>query len=265
LPAEPPRLHATAELLAELAPPELAADWDNSGWQIRLEDEVLRGVLVSLDATPEVVEEARLAGANLLVTHHPLFFRSPRSLDRASPVGATAIAAVRAGLSVLALHTSLDAAPGGTSWALAAALGLTDGALLEPHQVPGSGYGVVARAESRRLADWAAQAEGALGTPPLALSGDPDARHETVAVMGGSGAFLAERARAAGASLFLTADIRYHEAQQAMAMGLSLIALDHYASERPVMDRVASFLRERTACPVTCSVRRTTPWETFRP
>ena len=259
------RLHATAELLAELAPPELAEDWDNSGWQVRLGDEALRGILVSLDATPEVVEEARLAGANLLVTHHPLFFRSPRSLDGSSLVGATAIAAVRAGLSIIALHTSLDAAPGGTSWALAEALGLPGGELLDPHSAPGSGYGVVARTEGRSLSDWAARASTGLGRPPLALSGDPDARHEVVAAMGGSGASLIGRARAAGASLYLTADIRYHEAQQAMAGGLSLIVLDHHASERPIMERVAAFLRERAHCPVGCSVRRTTPWETFRP
>ena len=260
-----PSLHSVADLLAELAPPELAADWDNSGWQVRLEDDALRGVLVSLDASPEVVDEARRVGANLLVTHHPLFFRPPRLLDGSSLVGATALAAVRAEVSVIALHTSLDAAPGGTSWALAAALGLQDGELLEPHATPGSGYGVVARSEGRSLAEWAARAEAGLGTPPLALSGELQGRHEVLALMGGSGAFLIDRARAVGASLYLTADIRYHEAQQAMAAGLSLIVLDHYASERPAMDRVATFLRERAGCPVVCSNRRTTPWETFRP
>lgn len=258
------RLHEVAERLAELAPPELAADWDNSGWQVRLEDAPLRGVLVSLDATPEVVAEAAAAGANLMVTHHPLFFRAPRSLDAAEPTGATALAAVRAGLSILALHTSLDAAPEGTSWALAAALGLRDGSLLDPHGTPGSGYGVVGTAEPRSLRAWAELAEQRLGLAPLALSGDPDRRHERVAAMGGSGAFLIERARAVGATLYLTADIRYHEAQQARAAGLSLVALDHYASERPVMERVADFLVERTGRPVRHSIRPTTPWEARR-
>ena len=259
-----PRLHQIAELLAELAPPELAADWDNSGWQVRLEDEPTRAILVSLDATREVVDEARETGANLLVTHHPLFFRAPRLLDAATLIGATALAAVRAGVSVLALHTNLDAAPGGTSWALAAVLGLEGGSLLDLHATPGSGYGVVARTERRSLAEWAELVERRLGSAPLALSGEPNESHELVAVMGGSGAFLIDRARTAGASLYVTADIRYHEAQQARASGLSLVVLDHYASERPVMDRVAEHLAERTGCPVVRSRRRTTPWEALR-
>src|SRR5215213_10015891 len=99
-------LHAVADLLHTLAPPELAADWDNSGWQVRLEDGPLTGILVSLDAAPAVIAEAAESGANLLVTHHPLFFRGPRSLDASDPVGATALAAARAGVSILALHTN---------------------------------------------------------------------------------------------------------------------------------------------------------------
>lgn len=258
------RLHAVADLLAALAPPGLAADWDNSGWQVRLEDEELRGVLVSLDPTPEVVAEAQAAAANLLVTHHPLFFRAPRALDAADPVGATALAAARAGLSILALHTSLDAAPRGTSWALAAALGLRGGQVLEPHAAPDSGYGVVGVSEARTLAAWADWAEERLGAAPLALSGDAGGRHERVAVMGGSGAFLIEQARVSGATLYLSADIRYHEAQRARAAGLSLIVLDHYASERPVLDRVTDFLAGRAGCPVAGSIRPTSPWEARR-
>ena len=188
------RVHSLADLLAELAPPALAADWDNSGWQVRLEDTPLRGVMLSLDATPDVVAEACATGCNLLVTHHPLFFRPLRLLEADSLVGSTALSAVRGGLSILAVHTNLDAAPNGTSWALATALGLEGGTLLAAHATPGAGYGVIARAEPRTLAEWAALAETRLGSPPLALSGDPVSRHEIVAVMGGSGASLQDHA-----------------------------------------------------------------------
>ena len=259
------RLHAVAELFEALAPRRLAAEWDRTGWQVRLEDQQLRATLVSLDATPEVVTEAARLGANLLVTHHPLFFRPPVALDLASPIGRTAIAAARAGVSVFTLHTNLDAAPGGTSWALAEALGLESGQLLEPGGEPGIGYGVISQAAPRTLAEWAALAAERLGSAPLAVSGEPGWRHSSVAVMGGSGAGQQDAALAAGATLFLTADIRYHEAQQARAAGLSLIVLDHYASERPVLDRVAAFLREQQAGPVHGSTRRTTPWESERP
>jgi dinuclear metal center YbgI/SA1388 family protein len=256
------RLHAVADLLDELAPRALAAEWDNSGWQIRLEDGELSAALASVDSAPAVIDEAREIGATLLLTHHPLFFRPPRALDNEDLIGATALAAVRAGVSVFALHTNLDAAPGGTSWALAEALGLRGGAVLQPCPVPGSGYGVVARAEAARtLADWAALAEERLSSAPLAISGDPRGRHQMIAVMGGSGAAQMDQALASGASLYLTADIRYHEAQLARAAGLSLIVVDHFASERPVLARVSAFLRTRASCRVECSSRRTTPWE----
>jgi dinuclear metal center YbgI/SA1388 family protein len=256
------RLHAVADLLDELAPRSLAAEWDNSGWQIRLEDAELSGALFSLDAMPAIIDEARDIGANLLLTHHPLFFRPPRALDSEDLIGATALAALRAGLSVFTLHTNLDAAPGGTSWALAEALGLRGGPVLQPCLMPGSGYGVVARADAARsLADWAALAEERLSSAPLAMSGDPRSRHQTIAVMGGSGAAYLDQAFASGASLYLTADIRYHEAQRARAAGLSLIVLDHFASEQPVLERAAAFFRTRASCRVERSSRRTTPWE----
>jgi dinuclear metal center YbgI/SA1388 family protein len=256
------RLHAVADLLDELAPGSLAAEWDNSGWQIRLEDGELSGALFSLDATPAIIDEAREMGANLLVTHHPLFFRPPLALDSEDLTGATALAAVRAGLSVYALHTNLDAAQGGTSWALAEALELRGGVVLQPCPMPDSGYGVVTRAvAARALADWAALAEERLSSAPLVISGDPRGQHQTIAVMGGSGAAHLDQAIASGATLYVTADIRYHEAQRARAAGLSLIVLDHFASEWPVLERAAAFLRTRVSCRVECSSLRTTPWE----
>ena len=260
------RLYDVAELLERLAPAAVAADWDNPGWQVRLEDAELEAVLVALDAVPATVEEAAAAGANLLVTHHPLFFRPPRSLDLGGLVGATAVASVRAGLSIFAAHTNLDAAPSGTSWALAAALGLEAAATLEPRADGTSGYGVLARAERPlALREWFRLVSERLGSRPLAMSGAPDSAHQVVAAMGGSGASVIERARDSGATLLITADVRYHEAQQARTAGLSLLVLDHFASERPVLERVAGFLREQVPCPVSVSACRSTPWEVLAP
>lgn len=260
------RLHGVAELLEELAPAALAADWDNPGWQVRLEDLDVTAVLVALDAVPATVEEAARVGASLLVTHHPLFFRPPRWLDLDNLVGATAVAAVRGGVSIFAAHTNLDAAPGGTSWALASRLGLAVVSILEPRADESTGYGVLARAERPlALRDWFGLVAERLGSAPLALSGSPDGEHQVVAAMGGSGASLIERAGQAGATLLITADVRYHEAQQARAAGLSLLVLDHFASEQPVLERVAGFLRARLSCPISVSASRSTPWEEFAP
>jgi dinuclear metal center YbgI/SA1388 family protein len=259
------RLHAVADLLEELAPSQLAAEWDNSGWQLRLDDHDLRALLISVDATPAVVKEAREMGANLLITHHPLFFGGLRRLDAKTLAGQTALAAAWAGLSILSLHTNLDAAPRGTSWALAEALGLEGLRVLEPGQSEDSGFGLLTRAAApRSLGNWASLAQHRLASRPLAVSGNLDESHHLVAVMGGSGGAHLDHALASGASLYITADIRYHEAQKAHAANLSLIVLDHFASERPVLAQVASFLEARLSCPVAQSSRRTSPWEADR-
>jgi dinuclear metal center YbgI/SA1388 family protein len=256
------RLHGVADLLESLAPAALAAEWDNCGWQIRLEDADLRGVLIGLDAVPATVDEAARLGANLLVTHHPLFLRPPRSLSTDSLPGATSLRAIRQDVSIYTLHTNLDAAPHGTSQALAAALDLPPGEPLEKRTDGRGGYGLLTRSDrARPLHSWCALVAERLGRSPLALSGNPAGLHQVVALMGGSGASLIARAAAAGASLLITADVRYHEAQAAQAAGLSLLVLDHFDSERPVLATIADFLRARLRCPISVSSGRSTPWE----
>lgn len=259
-------LDDVAACVEALAPPGLAEAWDNVGWQVRTAACELRGVLVALDATAEVVAEAAAAGCNLLLTHHPLFFRPAGSLRAGTLVGDATMAAVRADVSIFAVHTNLDATPGGTSWALAEALGLEGQRPLTPGLVEGTGLGLVARApEACTLTAWAERARTALGSAVALLSGAPDGRHATLALMGGSGGGAIRAAVAAGASLYVAADVSYHQAQEARASGLSLVVVDHYASEWPVMVRLARLLQERLRCAVVLSTTRTTPWEATSP
>jgi putative NIF3 family GTP cyclohydrolase 1 type 2 len=138
--------------------------------------------------------------------------------------------------------------------------------VLEAGAEAGAGFGVLACLDDGlTLTEWAARVGDCLHSAPLALSGGPTERHARIALMGGSGGGQIDAALAAGATLYLTADIRYHEAQRARAGGLSLIVLDHYASEQPVLARVAAHLRGQARCRVDCSAQRTTPWEARAP
>ncbi len=107
-------------LVEELAPPHLAEDWDNAGLQVGSRRARTGAVLVSLDAVPRVLQEARELGAGLLVCHHPPIFRPLRNLAADGPPGDFLHAAVAAGLAIYAAHTSLDASPHGVNAALAA-------------------------------------------------------------------------------------------------------------------------------------------------
>ncbi|MDX1420829.1 MAG: Nif3-like dinuclear metal center hexameric protein [Rubricoccaceae bacterium] len=129
-----PSVAEIARALEAWAPPASKLDYDNVGLQVGDPQRDVAAVLVALDLTPDVVAEARDAGADLVVTHHPLLFRPLQRLTADDPVGALALRLAEAGLAYYAIHTNLDAAPGGVSFALAERLGLADVRFLEPSE-----------------------------------------------------------------------------------------------------------------------------------
>lgn len=118
--------------MERLAPPGLAEEWDNSGWQVGDPAAPVSKVLLALDITPEVVEEAENNGAQLIICHHPLFFKGIKSVCNDGRAGGLVYRLVRSGTCVYAAHTSLDSAAGGVNDALARALGLADTRVLKP-------------------------------------------------------------------------------------------------------------------------------------
>jgi dinuclear metal center YbgI/SA1388 family protein len=112
--------------MREFAPEEWAEDWDNVGFQFGREDAPLRKAMACLDATEEAIASASEAGVDLIVAHHPILFRPPKTLREDRPEGRLIAALIRSGIAFYAAHTNVDVAPGGTNDALADALGLTD-------------------------------------------------------------------------------------------------------------------------------------------
>jgi dinuclear metal center YbgI/SA1388 family protein len=126
-----PTVADIAAALEAWAPPASKLDYDNVGLQVGDARREVGSVLVALDLTPAVVEEAREAGAGLVVTHHPLLFRPLKRLTADDPASALALRLAEGGIAYYAIHTNLDAAPGGVSFALAERLGLEEVRFLE--------------------------------------------------------------------------------------------------------------------------------------
>ncbi|MFW5931180.1 MAG: Nif3-like dinuclear metal center hexameric protein [Desulfosalsimonas sp.] len=119
-------------IMAELAPPHLAEDWDNPGLQFGGRDWPVSHVFVALEPTLAAVNLACQAGADMLITHHPLIFKPLKTIDTTSPTGAIIEKAARSRLAIFAAHTNLDSAAGGVNDTLCQKLGLENLSMLCP-------------------------------------------------------------------------------------------------------------------------------------
>lgn len=118
------RIREIIEALENFSPLSYQDDYDNSGLQLGLTDVKLTGVLLCLDVTEAVIEEAANKGCNLIVSHHPLLFKGLKKITADDYVGRCVMKAIRCGITVYAAHTNLDNAYGGVSYGLAGLLGL---------------------------------------------------------------------------------------------------------------------------------------------
>ena len=238
----------TNDIYAEMqryAPLELAESWDNPGLLVDCGREVSR-VLVTLDITPEVVEEAAAGGCELIVSHHPVIF-SP--LKKLTPRDVS-FQLVQKGISAICMHTNLDAAEGGVNEVLADLFGIRQRTIvadgcgrvgdIDPITVPE----LAALAQCKLAALCNAPDTGTAVQVKFADTGKPVRR---LAGISGAGGSLFAEAIAEGADCLLTGEANHHHALDAKRLGLSLIAAGHYATEFPVTAAVAAALR--TALP----------------
>ena len=232
------------------APFETQMDFDNAGFLVGRGDREVRKILVSLDITEPVVDEAAEWGADLIVAHHPVIFHPVKRLTDETPTGRTLLALAERGIAAICAHTNLDAAQGGVNVCLAQALGLTDLEQLHQDGVDRNGqpYGVgrvgLCHQEGLSAGAYAAFVKEKLHAAGVryADGGRPVRR---VAVGGGSCGSMLDDAWAAGCDTFVTADVKYDVFLRARELGLNLMDAGHYATEQVVCPPLARFLQER--------------------
>lgn len=236
------------DILEEISPAALASGWDNIGLLLGSPQSRVSSVILALDSAAALTAEAASCGAELIITHHPAIFHPLKSLRTDQPGGSFLAAALRAGISVIGCHTNFDAACGGVNDVLAEALGLL-------HVVPlaadekrsGCGMGRIGiLPEPLSAEDFLDLLHARLEFPWLLEAGARPASIAKVALCGGSGSDLAELASAAGADVFLTAEIKHNVARWAEDAGLWLLDGGHFATENPAMRRLADLLAAKT-------------------
>lgn len=251
------------EVLERLAPAELAEEWDNVGLLVGRRDQVATGVLVALDLREAVLDEAVARKCDVVVTHHPVIFPSITAVSDATATGRLILRAVELGIAVVSVHTNLDSARDGLNDQMADMLGLT-GLVPLRSATPDSalGLGRVGRAPAGATLRDLVNAIGiAFEHAPRTFVGDPDQLVETVALCTGSGASLIGEAITAGADVYVTGDLKYHDCDR--APGLALVSLPHGWAERITLRAWTELLEREVApsLPVHFADTDTDPWQ----
>ena len=222
--------------LEERYPPSSAMSWDRVGLAVGDPAAAVRRIHLAVDPTLAVIEEAARAGADLLITHHPLLLRGVHSVAVTHGKGAAITAAITAGLAVYCAHTNADVASPGVSDALASAIGLTDVSPLAVEESQPLGR-VGQLPEPETLVQFATRLSRVLPPAPggIRVAGPPDAVVQRVAVLGGAGDTLFAAARRVGADVYVTADLRHHPASEAREESRGrppyLVDAGHWATE----------------------------------
>ncbi len=233
-------------VLDKLAPFSLAAEWDNVGLMLGSPGQEMTGILVGLDPTEELFDEAVELGLNTIVTHHPLIFQGLKSIRTDQPAGRLIKKGLLNDLAVIACHTNLDVVEDGVSDRLANILGLKQ---LKPLSLIGEektrGFGRLGVFDEPLDSEiFMARLRERIGISVLPMAGKPPEKISKVAVCGGSGSDLSEAAFLAGADLYITAEIKHAVARWAEANHFCIVDGSHFATENIVVPGLTARLKE---------------------
>lgn len=219
--------------IEELADLSLQEDYDNSGLQVGFEDKEVKAVLLSLDITEEVIEEAHERGCDLVISHHPLIFRALRCVSDKTYQQRCVCSALQKGITLYSAHTNLDNAIGGVNYKMAQRLGLT----VDSDSIP-----LIGRLSSPMSAeDFLDFVKDRFEVKCLRHSAITKKEISKVALCGGAGAFLRDKAAQAGADCFVTGEFHYHDYFE--AEGMLLVELGHYQSEQFTVELLCDYLK----------------------
>ena len=259
------KIYQVVDALEHYAPLPLQEGYDNAGLQVGLTEAVeVSGALLCLDVTEAVVDEAIRKGCNLIVSHHPLIFRKLARISDENYVQRTVRKAIKNDITIVSMHTNMDAAMGGVNFKIAEKLGLRNlrffGGEKEIDGVKG-GEGVIGEitdetdtlhADGIAADDLVLMLRERFQTECVQCNQLLRRPIRKVALCGGAGSFLLDAAIAAGADAFITGEMHYHEFF-GHEQEIQICVIGHYQSEQFTSEIFRSIITEK--CPgVKCEI-----------
>lgn len=234
-------------LMEKYAEPSLAESWDNIGLMVGDENAYITNVLVALDINDDVIEEAILKECNLIITHHPFIFKGLKSITTSDVIGTRVMKLIKNNINVFSAHTNLDIAKNGTNDTLANLLNLKNMGNLFDNNNSEWGLGRVGELEeSLKLGEVIDEVKKVLDLGNIVVCGDINKEIKRIGICTGAGGEVdfINQAIVRGCDLYITADLKYHNAQHAKDLGLCLIDATHYASENIIVPVVRDYLNK---------------------
>ncbi|MBU0672536.1 MAG: Nif3-like dinuclear metal center hexameric protein [Candidatus Margulisbacteria bacterium] len=241
-------------VLDEIASFSLAESWDNVGLMLGDPNQEISGILIALDPTEDLLDEAITSGINTIITHHPLIFNPITTIRTDQPFGRILKKALKNNIAVVGCHTNLDIVSGGVNDILATKLGLTDLQPLYPSknttheaQTDTSPFGM------GRIGHFSPPLDGkslmsqllsSLDIKAVQIVGDLPEEISTAAVCGGSGSDLAETAFNLGAQVYITSEIKHNVARWAEANDFCMLDAGHFSTENVIVPAFAEALQK---------------------
>ena len=222
------------QILKSLAPLDLAEAWDNVGLLIGNSQNEVNKIIVMLDFDEKGLEEALDVGADMIVTHHPAIFSKLSTIT--DPLY---LKLIENKIALCSMHTNLDSADQGVNQVLAETIGLEN---IEPIDLDGL-FGRTGYVDECTFGEFIQTVKLALDIDCVRYVGNKQSIIKKVAVVGGSGADFIPNIKSDNCDVFVTADLKYHQAQMAEKLGLNVIDAGHFETENPVIYTLARYLR----------------------
>ena len=228
-----------------LAPTYLKEDFDNVGLMVGDKNKEVKKVLLALDCTLKVIEEAKKENVELIITHHPLIFKRPSSITTDTLQGKKIIELIKNDISLYSSHTNLDSVENGLNDTIVSILGFDNSKILEKNKRDDkAGLGrIVSLKESIQLEDLISKIKKSLNINNLRVVKGKD-KVNKIAIINGSGQDFIGKAVALGADCIITGDTTYHFASDYKEMEISILDVGHFASEQITFFNVMENLKD---------------------
>lgn len=236
------QIQEVIDYLKELANPEKSLSWDNCGLQVGDLNSNVSKISVALTPIIEIIEKAIENNSDLLITHHPMIFKSIKSINNNTIIGKSIHLAIKNNLTIYSIHTSFDSASTGLNYEIAKKLNLENISIFDDE----SSIGTIGDfSQPLKLKTIIENIKSILNLEHFTYVGNPEKSISKIAICTGSGGSFLNLAKEKNADLYITGDIKYHNAIDAKELDLALIDAGHHGTEILAVPFIANYIKQK--------------------